>query len=169
MARGGVDSLPDPPGAPRTRRHVSLFGFQWVGVAVLAAFPVLALLGVFGERWATVESTGGPLHVNVRYPTVFRYKMLNAIDLDVRNTGTAVIDTITVALDTVYASRFSTITAVPPFSGPYEVELPAVQPRETRRVRIEIQAERYWVHAGTLTVATRTDTVRVPLRTTIYP
>ncbi|HEX6306632.1 MAG TPA: hypothetical protein VFZ69_00520 [Longimicrobiales bacterium] len=164
-----MDTLPDPPGAPEIRRSVSLYRFQWFGIAVLAAFPVLALLGVFGERWAVAESETGPLQVRVHYPTVFRYKMLNAIDVDVRNTGTAAIDTVTVALDTVYAARFSTVTAVPPFSGPYEVDLPDVRSQESRRVRIEIQAEQYWSHAGALTVATRTDTVRVRLRTMIYP
>jgi hypothetical protein len=76
---------------------------------------------------------------------------------------------VTVTLDTTYAGRFSTVTAIPPFTGQFEIDLPHVAAGETRRVRIEIQAERYWSHSGPLTVATRTDTVRVPLTTLVFP
>lgn len=95
--------------------------------------------------------------------------MLEAIELHVRNRGAQPIDTITVGVDTAYAGRFSTVTAVPPFTGPFEVQLTDIAPQESRRVRIEIQAERYWSHSGTLTVASRADTIRVPLTTMVYP
>lgn len=166
---GDVDSLPDPPGPPEIRRKLSLYRFQLIGLPFLVAIPVLALFGVFGERWSTVHDANGALETSVHYPTAFRYKMIDAIDLHVRNRGAAPIDTITVSLDTAYAGRFSTVTAVPPFTGPFEIDLPNVAPRESRRVRIEIQAEQYWSHSGELTITAGADTIRVPLTTLVYP
>lgn len=165
----GVDALPDPPDAPSVRRSITLYRFQWLGLAVLVAIPVAALAGVFGERWAVVTAESTSLEVSIRYPTVFRYKMLNSIDVHVHNRGTSVLDTVTVALDTAYAGRFSTVTAVPSFTRSFEIDVIDVQPQETRFVRIEIQGEEYWSHSGDLTVAAHGDTVRVSLSTMIFP
>lgn len=164
-----VDSLPDPPDAPEHQGRVSLYRFQLIGLPFILALPVLAMLGVFGERWATEEASAGDIAASVRYPTVFRYKMIDEIELLVSNRGSVAIDTITVSLDAGYATKFSTINAVPPFTGPFEVSLPAVAAGESRRVRIEIQAERYWRHAGELTVRSDRDTARIRLTTTVFP
>lgn len=166
---GGVDTLPDPPEPPEIRRRLSLYRFQLIGLPFLLAIPLLALFGVFGERWQNVRAEDGVLEASARYPSAFRYKMIDAIELHVRNRGHAVIDTITISLDTVYAGRFSTVTAVPPFTGPFELELTGVEPGASRRVRIEIQAERYWSHSGNLMVAADRDTIRMPLTTMVYP
>jgi hypothetical protein len=164
-----VESLPDPPEPPEVPRRLSVYRFQLIGFPLLAAIPLLALFGFFGERWQTVRGEAGSIAVSVRYPSAFRYKMIDAIELHVHNRGAAAIDTVAVALDTAYAARFSTVTAIPPFSGPFEVDLPGLAAGESRRVRIEIQAERYWSHSGILTVAAGVDTIRVPLTTMVYP
>lgn len=167
--QSGVDDLPDPPDPPEIPRRLSLYRFQMFGLPFLVAIPLLALFGVFGERRSGLEGERGALEVSGQYPTAFRYKMLESIDLHVRNRGAAPIDTITVALDSAYASRFSTITAVPGFTGPFEIDLPAVAPGDSRFVRIEIQAERYWSHKGSLTISAGADTIRLPLSTFVYP
>lgn len=171
MARSsnGVDRLPDPPDAPEIHRRILLHRHQWIGLPLLALWPLLALFGVFGERWTVARASGGALEVVVRSPTVFRYKMLNAIDVHVANRGSAHIDTLTLSLDTMYARRFSTVTAVPPFTGSFEIDIHDVRPQEERAVRIEIQAEEYWRHEGSLVVAAGNDTLRVPLSTLILP
>jgi hypothetical protein len=165
----GVDNLPDPPGPPEIRRRLSLYRFQLLGLPFLLVIPLLALFGVFGERWTAVNAESGALELSVRYPAVFRYMMIDAVELHVRNRGDTAIDTITVALDTAYATRFSTVSAVPPFTGPFELQLTDVAARASRRVMIEIQAERYWSHSGELTVSSRADTIRIPLTTMVYP
>jgi hypothetical protein len=159
----------DPPEAPDTPRRPRLYRAQWIGLPLIIAFPLLALLGVFGERWHTQRVESGALDVSVRHPTVFRYKMIDAIEVHVRNRGAQPIDTATVSLDTAYAGRFSTVTAIPSFDGAFDIDLAALQPGESRRVRIEIQAERYWTHRGELTVAAGTDTVRAALTTRVFP
>src|SRR5690606_12259349 len=100
---GGVDTLPDPPGPPEIRRRLSLYRFQLIGLPFLLIIPLLALAGVFGERRDDAHARDGALEVSARYPSVFRYKMIDAIEVDVRNRGDAVIDSVTVSLDTAYA------------------------------------------------------------------
>ncbi|MGH7446937.1 MAG: hypothetical protein ACRELT_05225 [Longimicrobiales bacterium] len=148
---------------------MSLYRFQWAALPLLLMIPLLAVFGVFGERWITADAQSGALELTVRYPSAFRYKLLDAIDITVRNRGTATIDTLTLALDTAYASRFSAVAAVPPFTGSFEVQIVDLAAGESRRARIEIQAERYWSHSGQLVAATRSDTARVLLTTMVYP
>ena len=169
MGRDGVNTLPDPPGPPDVRRSVSLPATQWIGIAAFAALPLLALPGLFGERHTTIAAQHGALDVSIRYPTILRYRLLSPIDLHIHNRGRSVLDTVTVALDSAFASRFSAVNAVPPFTGHYDVRLTDLAPRHQRHVRIEIRGERYWKHEGTLTIAARADTVRVPLTTVTFP
>jgi hypothetical protein len=162
-------SLPDPPGPPEHDGRIRLYRFQLIGLPVLLAIPILALLGLFGERWDSVQARAGALEVSVLYPTAFRYKMIDDIDVYVTNHSDTAVDTVTIALDTAYARMFSTVTAVPPFTGPYEVSLVQLGAGERRSVRIEIQAERYWTHTGVLSVRSAADTARIPLETTVFP
>src|SRR5690606_36536215 len=165
----GVDSLPDPPGAPEIPRRLSIYRFQLIGLPFIIAVPVLALFGVFGERSQTRHAEQGALTASVHYPSVFRYRMIDAIDLRIGNRGSAPIDTLTVALDPSYAARFSIVAAVPPFTCSYEIEFTDVAPGERRDLRIEIQAENYWSHDGTLTIAAGADTIVLALTTLVFP
>lgn len=170
MTESDVDRLPNPPDAPETRRSVSMHTYQWIGIPLLLLVPLLAVLGAFGESWQTARAKAGPLDVTVTYPTKYRYKQINSMEVHVRNTGASVLDTVTVAFDTVYGTRFSTITSVPAFTDAFEVSLVALQPGESRLAWIELQAERYWRHQGDLSItAGAADTIRIPLSTIVYP
>ena len=164
-----TDELRDPPDAPSIERGISIAPYQMIGLALLAVLPLLALAGTLGDRWDSRDAAAGSLDVSLRYPTVFRYKTINSFTVHVTNRGATALDTVTVALDTTYALGFSTVTAVPPFTGPFEVDLVELQPGETRLVRIEIQGERYWRRAGELTASSGPDTVRVPVATFVFP
>jgi hypothetical protein len=169
MARTGVDSLPDPPDAPEMPRRISLHRNQWVLIALMLCLPVLALLGVFGGR-ATRRGEAGPLAVNVRYPTALRYNVFDNIELHVQNRGAAVLDTVSVAIDSAYATRFSMITSIPPFEEAFRVTLPQLRAGESRPVRVELRAERYWRHRGIIAItAGGADTLRIRLSTIVFP
>ena len=150
-------------------RSIALARYQIIGLVLLGMIPVLALAGVFGDRWDSRNEVSGSLDVSLRYPTAFRYKTINSFAVHVTNRGTTALDTVTIALDTMYANGFSTVTAVPPFTGPFEVDLVDLPPGQTKLVRIEIQGERYWRHTGELTASSGPDTVRVPVSTIIFP
>lgn len=129
---------------------------------------MLGSLGVLGQTSVTRQAEAGRIRISVEYPDRFRFKQLNSVVINVTNDGTAVIDSLVVSLDSAYASRFSTVRAIPPFREPYTVVLKGIDARETRLAIIEIQAERYGVHEGHLRIVA-SDTVHIPLRTIVFP
>lgn len=134
----------------------------------LAILPLMAGFGLFGERWSTVDARTPSLELSLTYPTRFRYKQLNQLELWVRNTGARTTDTLRVSLDTAFARMFSTITAIPPLDEAYALSLLPIAPGDTRLAIVEIQAERYGRHRGTLRVA-GADTAAIPLTISIFP
>lgn len=165
-----VQDLPEPPPPPDAPRRIRLHPFQWVGVAVLATLPVLALAGTFGESRETTEVSGSEVSAAIRYPTRFRYKQLDQIEVQLRNVSARLIDTVTVSLDTAFATRFSTVRAIPDFARPFDVPVTRLEPGTWRLVIVEIQAERYGSHAGALTISTGgADTLRAPLAIRVFP
>lgn len=168
-----ADDAPEPPAlpeAPEIDRRIAVPAFRAVGMAVIALVPVLALFGLFGERWTTGTASAGALAVQVEFPSRYRYKMLNSITATVENRSDRVIDTVTVRLDTAYALRFSTVVFTPPATEAYAVGLTRIPPGETALIVIELQGERYGRHTGLLRFESTTgDTVTVPVHTTIFP
>jgi hypothetical protein len=163
-----LNGLPDPPGLPPTPRRLPPGPRPWLGIALLAVLPVLALAGRFGETWRTVTAGQGALEATVRYPDRFRYKQLNSMEIRLRNVSSASIDTLTVALDSVLVDRFSTVRAIPPFARPWEIGVGPLAPGETALLIVELQAEQYGRHAGALAVYGR-DTLHIPLGILILP
>lgn len=158
---------PSPP--PDMRRRFRLHRYQVIGIPVVFLLPVvLALAGAFGEAWRTERVQMRDVTVTVRYPTRFRYKQLNAMEVWVANLSAASIDTVTVAIDTAYANRFSTVTSIPAFTQPYALVLTDMAPGERRLALVELQGERYGEHAGEVQVIAG-DTARVRVRTLIFP
>src|SRR5687767_10667054 len=123
-----------PPEIPEFRRAIHLSSWQRIGIPILILVPLLALFGVFGQTAEIAEAETESFSVRMEYPSRSRYEMLSSMHLDIVNTGTGTIDTVTVSLDTAYAARFSSVGAIPDFERAYEVEVTDVAPGETRRV-----------------------------------
>lgn len=166
-----IDEDPaQPPEAPDIHRSLQLHPAQWIGISMLLLIPLLALFGLFGETHQIVRAETAELSAVAEYPSRYRYRMLNSIWLDVTNTTATVLDTVTVALDTAYASRFSNVVAIPEFEHPYTIELTDLEPGDTRRVRVELEGEHYGRHSGELRIsAAGADTARLPLSTFVFP
>lgn len=164
----GVEELPDPPPAPSIRRRVRLYSYQYVGLALLAAIPALAIAGAFGESDAFAEERTSELQVSLRYPVRYRFEQVSRIELRVLNTSGHLLDTVRVSLDSAYANRFSMVRSIPELSEPYAVELRSLEPGRQRIVVIELKADRYGHHRGELRVGA-SDTARFRLGTFIFP
>ncbi|MGH7480624.1 MAG: hypothetical protein ACRELV_00585 [Longimicrobiales bacterium] len=160
--------LPEPPPPPDVERRLRLHRHQWIGVPLLALLPILAVAGVFGESWRVEQRANEQLELTLRYPTRYRYKQLNSIELWIRNRSPATIDTVSVAVDTAFGNRFSTVRSIPGFDSPYELSLTRLEPGESRMVVIEIQGEHYGRHSGRLEVHAA-DTLGVTMTTFIFP
>lgn len=162
---------PEPPQPPAVGRGFRAVPSQIAGVLLFLTVVLLAAFGTFGESRRTVEQSSPRLAVHVEYPERYRYKQTNRLVALITNRSSTPFDTLRLSLDTVYMRGFSNVSALPAASAPWEIELPDVQPGETRRVEIEMQAERYWRHSGALTVAGTGpgDSVRVEIATFTWP
>jgi len=133
-------------------RKVQLYPYQLIGLPLLFLLPVLALLGVFGERSDRVSAANEAVRLQVEYPTRYRYKMIEPLTIEVANLTSQSPVTITVAISRTYVEQFSTVTFTPQPSEitpeNYVVEVANVPAGATRYVDMELQAERYWRHPG---------------------
>lgn len=164
------DTHATPPQPPDIDARVSLPPFHWVGLLVLFALPLLALVGVFGESKARVELQNDTLALDLSYYDRFRYKLLNPIEMEITNRSGQPLERLLIRFDPAYIDQFSTVVFKPDLKEVYTVELTDIQPGESRQVRVELQGERYGLHQGTITLEPSTgESLEVPIETLIYP
>ena len=148
--------VPQPPQPPQAGRRLRFHATQLIGVPLIAIIPILALLHVFGTTHETEIASDDPLLVEVRYPTRFRYKTIDPLDVTVRNTGSAPLRGVSVRIDKGYVEAFSTVSFTPSpqrvTSDAFVFDLGDIPPGEARVVDGLVQAERYWRHPGRITV-----------------
>ena len=159
----------EPAGPPPTAPRLSFTRKQYLGLPLLAAIPVLTLFGVFGESRASVHAASSALEMTVRYPSRFRYRQVQSLEVAVRNVSPRILDTITVSLDTAYITRFSSVRIVPAPSDAYVVKLVDVKPMESRLVSAELWGERYGSHEGRIVASTHSDSASTLIRTMVFP
>jgi|SRR5205085_5452315 len=163
------EAFPGPARAPDVARHIALTRKQLIGLPLLAAIPILSLLGVFGEQRSDVHATSRSVAMSIRYPTRFRYRQVQPLDIAVRNTSEQVIDTIQVSLDTAYISRFSSVRIEPAPNTAFVVLVTNVRRGESRLISAELWGERYGRHQGRITAIARGDTAAATVRTFVFP
>jgi hypothetical protein len=160
--------LTEPPGAPAVRRRVRLYPGQWIGIPILILIPLLAALGVFGERRETVEFIGAAIRLEVDYPTRLRNGQRSDIEVRVRNLSAAPLDVV-VMFDPTYFGRFTRVSFTPGQSAPSEVELTDLEAGRAAVLRVELEGDKPWRNRGRVGVRHAGDTAHVPIRTFILP
>ena len=163
--------LPQPP---EMKRRVSMYPMQWVGMALIALIPVLALIGFFGETRAQANASSAALALSVDYPVNYRYRVHNPLTVTVRNTSQQVYETMTVAFSTSYISPFADSQFEPELSRltseAYEIDMEDVQPGETRIVTVVLEGQEYGQHSGTISASAEgADPVQVSVATFVFP
>lgn len=159
----------EPTHAPHTARRLSLTRKQWIGLPLLAAIPIATLFGVFGERQGEQHTASRAVAMSVRYPTRFRYRQVQSLQISVENISGRVIDTVKVMIDTAYVTRFSSVRIDPAPYAAYAVALTQVHPGESRLISAELWGEEYGWHKGRITAVARSDTAALTLRTFVFP
>ena len=153
-----TDATPQPPQPPEFKRRLQFHLTQLVGVPLLALLPILALFGVFGVTRSEASAQNDQLELQVSYPSRIRYWMTKPLEVEVRNLTDAPLELVTVSIDTRYLSAFRNVQIEPEptriNAAVHQVDLTEVQPGETRLVSIEVQADAYWSHEGTIGAAT---------------
>lgn len=164
-------TLPKQLIAPPHPHRIRLSRPQWIGLPLLALIPLLALFGLFGESMGHVEKQGRELAVSIDYPSRYRYKQINPVEVHLENRSGAVLDTVIVDFDPSWIDRFSTVTFIPAPTEAFRVEVTGLEPGERQVIWGEIQAEHYGRHSGTIDVYRKgsTDTVTLTLNTYVFP
>ncbi|MCE7986160.1 MAG: hypothetical protein DYG89_33710 [Caldilinea sp. CFX5] len=165
-----------PPPPPPFPRKIQLHRVQLIGMPLLMLVPLLAILGVFGETFATTKSQHDRLTVQVHYATRYRYKMANPVEVAVHNDSTAPLAAVEVRFAKAYIDQFSDTTFTPQVETItdqfYIVRFRDLQPDETRIVTVSLQGERYGRHQGVIVVADADDPahgLETPIATWIFP
>lgn len=175
-ARRGSDShvstdFPAHLGVPDRPRKLRMHTFQLIGIPLLILIPVLALLNVFGVTRDYAEDSSAEVTLRVEFPTRYRYKQIENVQVEVENLSQHRIDTLIVAFDRTYVQNFSTPTFIPSPSEPFEVEVSNMEPGSTRRIWAELQGESYGRHTGWVAAYRKggIDTARVDIATILFP
>jgi hypothetical protein len=158
-----------PPRPPLVAPRLSLTRKQFVGIPLLAAIPLLTLLGVFGEERSVTRVASSALEMRVVYPSRLRYRQIGLLEITVRNVSGHVLDTVALSLDTGYVTRFSSVRIDPAPRVAYVVALTEIKPLETRLVAAELWGQDYGSHTGTIGASTRGDSVSSRIRTFVFP
>lgn len=145
--------VPQPPPVPR--KFVLTRVQKW-GLPPLFLIPVLAMAGAFGITEERTEVSSGALAVDVSYPSVLRFKVIRPLVVRVQNQGVGTLNSVTVAFSNDYLSAFSNVAFTPTpdtvTAEAFLVGLGDLAPGAVREVHVELQAEDYWAHDGTVSV-----------------
>ncbi len=159
----------EPPRAPKFRRRIALTRKQRFGLPIIVLVPILALLGIFGERQVDTTARSATVAMAVRYPERFRYRQTQSLEIRVTNLAPKDIDTVHVWLDSAYVTRFVNVRIEPAPRTAFAVDLVRVRPNESRLITVELVADRYGRQRGRVGASTRTDSIAVSLSTLVFP
>lgn len=163
---------PRPPQPPEIERHVILPPRRIIGVGLLLLFPILAAAGILGNHEASVRRSSGSLQVEVDYPDRLRYFTEQPLDVTIRNTGSEPKKA-TVRIDRDYLLAFTDESYVPDperiTQTSVEFNLGSIPPGETRRVQIELTAQRYGPQSGRVRIESDGIQEEFGVRTFVLP
>lgn len=113
MKSGKDPPAPQPPEPPPFERRVRLERLQLIGVPLLALIPLAALFGVFGQRSESVRAVGDGVTLELRYPSLLRYKTALPFEATVHNSGAQPLSQVAVRIDDAWLSHFTRIDLMP--------------------------------------------------------
>jgi hypothetical protein len=158
-----------PPEPPVVTPRFAFTRKQYIGIPLLTLIPVLTLLGVFGEKREFVQATSRSLEMRIEYPSRFRYRQVQPLDITITNVSVHTLDTVMVSLDTAYITRFSSVRISPEPTQNFVVTLMNLRPQEARLIHAELWGERYGSHRAEIIGAASADTVRQQIHTFVFP
>jgi hypothetical protein len=160
---------PEPPPPPELHPRIQIRPLQIAGLVFLAAFPLLAFFNVFGDSQSRVSASSEIIELDVSYPSRFRYKSTASIEARITNTSQQPLEAVTVRFDENYVNKFSEVSFTPDVKRAYEVEITDLRAGQSQLISVEIQAEKYGRHSGTVSASSGDDLTTVSLATFVFP
>lgn len=87
---------------------------QWIGVPLLALIPLAALFGAFGQRTDSARADGDGVTLELRYPSLLRYKTALPFEATVHNGGAQPLSQVALRIDDAWLSHFTRLDLMPP-------------------------------------------------------
>lgn len=155
---------------PDVARKIHIKPSQWVGMAFLLSFPVLASLGVLSKAESAVRTEGGSLALAVSFSSQLRHKQRGLLRIELENRGRATLPRVDVRLPREYLDAFEDSSILPSPTEANRVTVERLAPGERREVTIELSADRPGRASGTLSVeAPNEEPLRVGIETLVFP
>jgi hypothetical protein len=159
-----------PTEEPALQRRFGLYRYQWLGIPLILAIPVLALFGVFGVSTGSESAANTSWSMRVEYPSRIRYYQQEKLQIWLKNLSATPRDTVRVFVDSGYLDAFADVSFTPQAKESYEVDLTGVKPGEVRLIEAELRASDYGRHEGWVVAAAGgTDAVRARVSTFTFP
>ena len=147
----------EPPQPPPFQRKIIISRGQAIGVGMLAAIVVAALVGLLGQRSGEAQASGAGLEVRVSYPKILRYKTSLPLEISVRNASSATMGRIELRIARGYLDAFEDVRFTPDVreigERHYTVSLAALPAGESRTVVAWLEAQERGNRPGHLQVA----------------
>jgi hypothetical protein len=163
-----------PPEPPEVERRNAFYLPQFVIMCVIALIPLLAVVGVFGDRTESAEAEGAGLLLHVDYPRLMHYKTDDLLVVTVQNASEQVLDGVIVRIPEAYLSKFSNVVFTPEIrritTDAYEVELDGLEPGASRMITVELEGNDAGQHEGMVSaVVPNAEVPPVTITTLVFP
>lgn len=165
---------PTPPEPPEVPRKLNLSAGQIAAIVLLLIFPVLMIVGAFGESFDEADASSADVHLSAVYPSRLRFLLDSDMQITVENTSQQTLDGLSVHLETSYIDQFTAISFMPPVSAAtddaYIVPLPDLAPGESGVVTVQFQGSHYGQHEGRVWVTRSGQTAaELQVSSIVYP
>lgn len=155
---------------PTFKPRVRFWKHQLIGVVLLGLIPLLALLGIFGERTELKTFTIKEMQVAIKSPTLLRHGQNNSIEIGMKNNSDLEIDKVDLYFSPDYIEAFSEVEFLPGLSGPYQVTITGISPGEEKKVLVQIRADDFGRQIGNLEIRSEGNEIHsIRLDTMVYP
>lgn len=158
-----------PSDVPRVAPRLHFRKLEQIGVAVIACFPLLAVVGAFGPNTAETRARTASLEVEVAAPRLTRVSLEAELVATIRNRDTTPKGPVSVSLTPTYLDDAEKSLLLPQPLTSYAFLLPELQPGEVRSIRVEFKPDRWGVRSGGLMLESGDERIVVPLKTVVLP
>lgn len=159
----------EPPSPPHIPPKVRLHRSEKLGLPFLFVLPALAVVGLFGPKTEVVRGRSGAIDWSAEYPSRLRHQNSERLVVRVRNRSQSPLAGVSVAFDPVYIHAFTAVAFDPAPETPYIVKMPNLRPGESRLVSLELTANEYGSHQGSVSLSAEGVHDKAELSTFIFP
>lgn len=163
----------EPPAPPGLQRRIRMARLQLVGLVLLLALPVCAVLGLLGPGAGQARAAGAGLELSVQYPERLRHKTSLTLEAALKNTGSQTLPQARLRIAEPYFAHFSRAEFTPlpqrVTDEYFELDLRELAAGETRKLVVHLEADKWGRHPGRVTASAGAEALAVDFSTTVLP